>query len=344
MPSLLFGSELFTLTPSLLLKLGRYQLWFLKNIFYVPSFAHSTLILKLSGLNSVESEIDVNRLLSFGRLITEPKMATVVKNLFRSRAESYFYSNISSTGVLPNICEALRKYDLFDYFKLWFEISVFPVYSWWKATVRRKVCENQNEVWSDFCLKHPDLKQAYDRLNNVPPYHFWSLADHYPDLVSWLHVQVRIMGNLGANGGILRITNPWFTNTEDAICFVCKQGVETVNHFLLECPLFKENLDSLWDKLKTKARHLNPVDGDQIVDFITSLHQHNKMLLLLGGLLLPFDDLTANSIKIFVAAAVGTIFKIRTEKLRELGAPWLTDKPVHVNASLITGLFCTYPF
>ena len=101
LPSLLFGSELFTLTPRLLLKLERCQLWFIKNIFYVPSFAHSTLILKLSGLNSVESEIDVKRLIFLGRLITETKVATVVKNLFRSRAETYFNSNISSTGVLP---------------------------------------------------------------------------------------------------------------------------------------------------------------------------------------------------------------------------------------------------
>ena len=58
LPSLLFGSEFFTLTPSLLLKLEHCQLWCLKNIFYVPSFAHSILILKLSGLNSIESEID----------------------------------------------------------------------------------------------------------------------------------------------------------------------------------------------------------------------------------------------------------------------------------------------
>ena len=35
----------------------------------------------------------------------------------------------------------------------------------------------------------------------------------------------------------------------------------------VKCPGFKENLDSLWDKLKTKARHLNPIDGDQIVNF-----------------------------------------------------------------------------
>ena len=61
------------------------------------------------------------------------------------------------------------------------------------------------------------------------------------------------------------------------------------------------------------------------MNFITNLDQHNKMLLLLGGLQVPFDDLTAKSIKRSVAAAVGKIYKTRTETLYELGAPWLTD-------------------
>ena len=36
LPSLLFGSELFTFTPSLLLKLERCQLWFLKTSSMYP--------------------------------------------------------------------------------------------------------------------------------------------------------------------------------------------------------------------------------------------------------------------------------------------------------------------
>ena len=35
LPTLLFGAELFTLTPTLLLRFERCQSWFLKNIFYV---------------------------------------------------------------------------------------------------------------------------------------------------------------------------------------------------------------------------------------------------------------------------------------------------------------------
>ena len=55
------------------------------------------------------------------------------------------------------------------------------------------------------------------------------------------------------------------------------------------------------------------------MDLIINLDQHNKILLLLEGLQLPFDDLTANSIKRFVAAPVGKIYKVHTEELHELG-------------------------
>ena len=73
LPTLLFGTELFTLTPTLLLRLERCQSWFLKNIFYVPNFAPCPLLRKLSGLNLIESEIAIKKLLFLGHLIKEPK-------------------------------------------------------------------------------------------------------------------------------------------------------------------------------------------------------------------------------------------------------------------------------
>ena len=70
LPSLLYSSELFTLTSSLLAKLERCEQWFLKNIFYVPDFAPMRPILKLSGLNSIDSEIALRKLVFLGR--TDP--------------------------------------------------------------------------------------------------------------------------------------------------------------------------------------------------------------------------------------------------------------------------------
>ena len=90
LPCLLFGAELFSLNKSQLCQLERCQQWFLKNVFYVPKFAPDYLLLKISNLNSIESEIDLKKLLFLGRLITEPNMSAVVKGLFRSRAASFF--------------------------------------------------------------------------------------------------------------------------------------------------------------------------------------------------------------------------------------------------------------
>ena len=125
LPSLLYGAEVFTLTPTLLTKLERCQSWFLKIIFYVPKFAPSSLLQRLSGLNSIESEIALRKLLFLGRLITEPKMAQSVRSLFMSRAESYFDASVTSMGVLPSIIEALNKYDLYNFFVSWFHDSIY---------------------------------------------------------------------------------------------------------------------------------------------------------------------------------------------------------------------------
>ena len=128
LPSLLFGAQLFTLTPSLLFELERCQSWFLKKLFYVPDFAlpppPHALLLRLTDLNSIEAEIDMRKFLFLGRLVTEPKMAPSVRNLLRSRTESLFDKDVKSIGILPSICEALNKYDLFNYFEIWFKFNL----------------------------------------------------------------------------------------------------------------------------------------------------------------------------------------------------------------------------
>ena len=137
--SLLYGPELFTLASSLLAKLERCQQWFFKNIFYIPNFAPMGLIPKLSSLNSIESEIALRKLLFLGRMISENKLTPTVRNLFQYRVDSFFDESSSSLVMLPNICEALRRYELFDYFESWFHNSTFPNYSSWKTIVKNKI-------------------------------------------------------------------------------------------------------------------------------------------------------------------------------------------------------------
>ena len=102
LPTLLYGAELFTLTPTLLAKVERCQQWFLKNFFYVPKFAPSQLLLKLLVLWSIDSEIGLGKLLFLCCLPAGDKMALVVRNLFEITSQSYFDANIIS---LENFAE-----------------------------------------------------------------------------------------------------------------------------------------------------------------------------------------------------------------------------------------------
>ena len=114
-------------------------------------------------------------------------------------------------------------------------------------------------------------------LENISPYQFWPIADRYPDLVSRLHVQIRLMGNFGLNGGV-----SWLTNTDGELCLFCKNSVEDVSHFLSDCSSFRDNFESLWSKLSQKLIACNTFDGTQISHFISSLDRQQKNYIAIG--------------------------------------------------------------
>ena len=176
----------------------------------------------------------------------------------------------------------------------------------------RKIREFEANAWDTFITDHSDLHIAHDCLVNTPPRKFWSISEQFPDLVCCLHTQVRLMGNLG---GI-----HWLRNTERTLCFICKQDNETLSHFLFVCTSFRLHFDSLWANLISKINNSNSTDGAPMSHFIMNLNQHQKTLLLLGCLHLPFDS-TMTVITSFMAAAIGKIYEMRAEKLRELEAP-----------------------
>ena len=156
-------------------------------------------------------------------------------------------------------------------------------------------------------------------LENVSPQKFWSISEQHPDLMNRLYIQTRSMGNFGLNGGI-----PWLCNTQGAIFFLCKVDIETMSHFLLDCPNFWEHFDSLWANLTVKVKKFNDINGRQISEFIAKLYRHQKALLLLGCLPFPFDAATVTIITRFIVAAVGKNYELCAVRLRELEAPWLS--------------------
>ena len=136
-----------------------------------------------------------------------------------------------------------------------------------------------------------------------------------------MHTQVRLMGNFGFNGSV-----SWLKDTQGTLWFICNKDIENLDHFLLDCPQFKEDFDSIWRNLKLKIIRSNPTDSIQIANFIKKLDCQHAIS---GGLSLPFDNKTTTLIKTFLPSAVSKIYKLLTEKLHELEAPWLTHSFNH---------------
>ena len=134
----------------------------------------------------------MGKLLFWVVLLLSLTMAPSLRKLQRSRTDSLFDKDIESIGILPSICEALNKYELFSCFEIWFNSSTFPTYGNWKSIVKNKVRDLERRLWLEFCSGHPNMHVAQACLENVSPSKFWSLAGLYPDLVSRLHTQVRL--------------------------------------------------------------------------------------------------------------------------------------------------------
>ena len=129
------------------------------------------------------------------------------------------------------------------------------------------------------------------------------------------------MGNFGQNASV-----PWLHGTPGTLCFICKEGLDDVNHFLWECKMFRENVQSVWSNLFQKIDSANPMDGLQISSFICRLNCQHQTLLLLGSIPLPFHWTTNLLVKKFLCTAVGKIYRIRKTMLSELGAPLLRSQ------------------
>ena len=81
--------------------------------------------------------------------------------------------------------------------------------------MKTKIREFEENAWIDFVQKHPSFKFARTCLDNASPHKFWSISNQYPDLVSRLHVQIRLLGNFGFSAVL-----PRASKADDALCFI----------------------------------------------------------------------------------------------------------------------------
>ena len=194
-PCLLFGSELWNITPDIE-KLERCQRLFVRKVFYLPNHSDGLSLQSISGLTSVELQIDIRKLFFFARIVRNDGMSPVVRDIFRFRAKEYFRNpDCIPTGFMGDIVGLLKKYDLHSYFIMWINADLFPSYSSWKRIVNKKVYKYDKEKLLSYASEFSNLTVSI--FQSLPPHSFWSLTSFFPDLVPKFRNQIRLMEVMG---------------------------------------------------------------------------------------------------------------------------------------------------
>ena len=108
--TLLFGSELWTSTPTILKKPEACQRWFLKKLFHLPE--HQSLYI-ISGLLTTETLIDQTKLFFLARIITSYKMPSLINNLYRLKLLQSFQGRENYiTGFVKDTIDCLLNMGL----------------------------------------------------------------------------------------------------------------------------------------------------------------------------------------------------------------------------------------
>ena len=71
------------------------------------------------------------------------------------------------------------------------------------------------------------MNLANSCLSDISPSQFFGISEQYPDLVKHLQQQLRSTGQFGLDGKV-----PCLSNTDGALCFICKSETKDFNHFI----------------------------------------------------------------------------------------------------------------
>ena len=121
-----------------------------------------------------------------------------------------------------------------------------------------------------------------------------------------IRTQLRLLVNVGLRGGV-----PWLQRTNDITCPLCKVEPEDNFHFMSRCNIMKPEWNKFCEKLLSLVEVNCRQECDVLTHFLRNLDNYSRVLLLSGGLKLPFQKHTCDTVRRFISVSVHKLYKIR---------------------------------
>ena len=185
-------------------------------------------------------------------------------------------------------------------------------YGEWKCTLRNRISIFENSLWETYTENHSHMSLFHQTLTEISPSNYWKITSLYPDLVSKVNIQLRLIGNYGLQSGL-----PWLRKEKSDACLLCKTESEDLSHFVLRCPYFRNDWIRFWLLMKNFLLRLNDPESELLLFFLKNLNETCRLRFLTNGLILPFNSSLCMKVQKFVAASFRKIYRIRMVRLEE---------------------------
>ena len=277
-PSALFGCELWLLSNTEVLRLERAQNFIVKCIQGLEKRTRTDMCVSLLGWTSIESYINIKKLLFLGRIYNIDN-SMLVHKIFLTRFFMFNINNGKQQGFIPDIVSILRKYSLYETFVNFVKMGSFPGKLTWKKIVYENVYRTEESVWLERMNNDKDFFRFKFVHSKIETHYLWKLAILYPQYHKSIHF-------------ILKSCTTSRMLDHKALCHFC--GIlynDALLHIILHCEKNCVIRDKLWCFLVTML-------GIDRIAYLLNLSDFNLVNTLIGS---KFDFDMSNEVISYVS-------------------------------------------
>jgi hypothetical protein len=263
LPRCLYGAELWlNLTDDHLKQIEIAHHFCLKIIQAMPKRTKTCIIQSMVNVYSIETYIDLKKLLFMGRLC-RLDCTKLAKQMFLERLYQHIYNSKSRSGFIADVIQILEKYGLMQYVKEYMSSYYFPNKSHWKCITQShaKLFE-ENKL--QFKLRDHKLKrfsQVYGLSLNVHP--IW-------------YIEHNTKGHRRHFKDLAKLNGVLYGMNQNKACAYCNRPFcDHLDHYIHSCDKYRETREYFWTLIVN-------VCSVQLSSYLHNLTDYEQTCVILG--------------------------------------------------------------
>jgi hypothetical protein len=244
-PIMTHGLEVLPLTDTAVEALEQAHSNMAKLIQGVPKQTANVTCLSTLGWRSIESHIDILKLLFLWRILLL-SVGNIYKQVTLLRLCDHMYNNDGHhIGPLHNTVQVYKKYHLINILDMALKTGELMSIIRFKSLVKERVTQYEQNQFLITCMLYKSIPLFQSCIDHISIWPWWVFANRFPELM----YKVRVLYRLLVSQSCLKSDTACY-NKSKTTCNLCHQNVpESAHHLFFDCDRFDNTRQYAWQSV-----------------------------------------------------------------------------------------------